>query len=583
MALLVGAAATLPWLGSYGFMPEEARYAEIGREMLASGDWLTPRLNGALYFEKPPLIGWLGGALLAIAPGNPEWALRLVPALCAFISIFCLVRFVKSTAGDRMAAAAGIALAAAPFPMVFARVFATDAPFYAGMTAAIAELGILAIAGGSLWKRLFVISLALAAASLARSPIAAFAIFIPIGFIAICESEFTKNKFSAGDIIKKGFCWIGAPVLLAAALCAPWFIWIQIQEPSFFDQFFVVHHFGRLGAAEEDKMLHREPIYFYIPVLIGGACASILLFFPAVAGAARRFRERNAQAAALRYSLLAAGWIFVLFTILSGKRAPYLLPAFPWVSVCIAWLFVKSEGNLQASRRLAAWMAPVELAAIALGAAWIWNFSDNCKVISPAACALFPLLLIGGAMLRIFLLWKGRPLAAGAAGAVAAALLLAAAGSQFVHIEKLGSAELSLANIKIPFTTENLSHRNISLQMSEFAREGDLIAHHGRFRHGLNFYLNKNLTIFGSLGELAFGYEEGKDDLNIPKRYKLKELAPWLKGERRILLLADWDDFTDKGMHPPLRVPIAAKAPNDGITIYILARQGGLAIITNKL
>ena len=63
--------------------PDEGRYAEIAREMVVSGDWVTPRLNGIKYFEKPPLQYWLTAAAYE-AFGIHEWTARLWPALAGF-------------------------------------------------------------------------------------------------------------------------------------------------------------------------------------------------------------------------------------------------------------------------------------------------------------------------------------------------------------------------------------------------------------------------------------------------------------------------------------------------------------------
>src|SRR5215475_12003229 len=64
--------------------PDEGRYVEIPREMVTTGDYVTPRLNGVKYFEKPPLFYWLEAGVIHLF-GLREWALRLVPALSALL------------------------------------------------------------------------------------------------------------------------------------------------------------------------------------------------------------------------------------------------------------------------------------------------------------------------------------------------------------------------------------------------------------------------------------------------------------------------------------------------------------------
>jgi len=74
-------------LGGYPLLdPDEGRYAEIPREMLESGDFITPRLNYVKYFEKPPLFYWLTAGSMALF-GQKEWAVRLVPAVAGFLTL----------------------------------------------------------------------------------------------------------------------------------------------------------------------------------------------------------------------------------------------------------------------------------------------------------------------------------------------------------------------------------------------------------------------------------------------------------------------------------------------------------------
>ncbi len=73
----------------FGLDPDEPRYASIGREMARSGDWITPRLNGAGWFEKPPLLYWMTATATKLGLRD-EWAARLPVALLslAFLAFF---------------------------------------------------------------------------------------------------------------------------------------------------------------------------------------------------------------------------------------------------------------------------------------------------------------------------------------------------------------------------------------------------------------------------------------------------------------------------------------------------------------
>ena len=90
-------------LGSYPLLDHnEGMYAAIARDMLKSGDFIIPHLNGAPYIEKPPLLYWLMAASMALF-GENEWAARLVPALALFATAWKLQRFLIRATGSQTA------------------------------------------------------------------------------------------------------------------------------------------------------------------------------------------------------------------------------------------------------------------------------------------------------------------------------------------------------------------------------------------------------------------------------------------------------------------------------------------------
>ena len=108
-ALLYG-----PHLGRRAlWSPDEGRYAEIPREMVATGDWITPRLNGVKYFEKPPLQYWATAAAYS-AFGFSEWTARIWTVGLGFLCLPMVFAWTRCLYGDGAGWAAAAALAALP-------------------------------------------------------------------------------------------------------------------------------------------------------------------------------------------------------------------------------------------------------------------------------------------------------------------------------------------------------------------------------------------------------------------------------------------------------------------------------------
>src|SRR6476660_2385343 len=113
-------------LGAYPLMePDEGRYTEIQREMLASGDFVTPHLNGVLYFEKPPLYYWLNAAALTL-PGRPEIVCRLAGVLFGLAGIGLAWALGRSIGGPRAGLVSAIVLGSSPLWIALARATIID-------------------------------------------------------------------------------------------------------------------------------------------------------------------------------------------------------------------------------------------------------------------------------------------------------------------------------------------------------------------------------------------------------------------------------------------------------------------------
>src|SRR5947209_1740107 len=139
--LALGLALFLAGLGQRSlWTPDEGRYAEVPHEMLASGDWLTPRLNGVKYFEKPPLHYWLVAAAFSLL-GETELAARLPCAICATAGLLIVYGFGAVCFGAEIGLLAALMLAVSPLYFALARMDIIDTPLMLFYTLGMAAWG----------------------------------------------------------------------------------------------------------------------------------------------------------------------------------------------------------------------------------------------------------------------------------------------------------------------------------------------------------------------------------------------------------------------------------------------------------
>lgn len=330
-ALLVLAILTLfLFLGSRGLNePDEGRYAEIGREMAVSGNWLVPTLNGVEHFQKPPMVYW-ATALCFKAFGFNNTAARLPSALAALGTLWLTFwigwRLFEARTG---LAAAWILLSCLQF-FFGARLLTPDMTMGFWITAALACLVKLHRANrlepskpgsGSTWGWLFFVAMGLG--FLTKGPMA---FVVPIA-AAVCWQWGLRRE--------------GAPVrlpwfrglLLMLLLGLSWFITVALKNPDLLDYFVGDELVKRFASAKHGR---SKPFYFFLWVLPIGL-TPWLFFFGAMVwdllGKLRRKVRPSPEQALL------LGWILIPFLVLSasGSKLPtYLLPLFPALALSIA-------------------------------------------------------------------------------------------------------------------------------------------------------------------------------------------------------------------------------------------------------
>ena len=334
-------------LGTLGVRPlykaDESRYAEIPREMAASGDWVTPRLNDFKYFEKPPLQYWGTAAFFKVL-GEKDWVARLWTALAAIAGL-ALVFFAGRRLFSPEAGALGAAvLAGCPLYVMLGQINTLDMGLSFFLSAAIFAFALQRFYLFWAWCALAVLSKGL------------IGIVLPIGTIGLYV------------LIKRDWQLIGKMKLVSGplvflAIAAPWFIAVSIANDEFAHFFFVQEHFQRFTT----KMHGRyQPMWFFLPILAAGIAPWLLPFFSSSLSSLRTaFQKERKDRHEFDSPMFLAIWIsvvFVFFSISGSKLPSYILPMFP----ALALLIGRSLGLARPRRLLAAQAAFSSVAGIAV-------------------------------------------------------------------------------------------------------------------------------------------------------------------------------------------------------------------------
>ena len=417
--------------------PDEPRYASIARQMAVSGDWVTPRLWGEPWFEKPALLYWMQAAARKAGLGD-HLAPRVPVAICGLLYVFAHFFALKRLENARLAWFSTLILATSAGWCVYSQVGVTDVPLAATFSLGLL-LGLLWLDSGSRW---------MAAAAGVAFGLAVLAKGLVAGVLVLPFLWFARRLWRQW--------WI--PALCATLVAAPWYLaMLGLHGRAFFDEFFLRHHFSRFA---NNNLQHQQPLWFYLPVLLG-----LLFPWPLTLTLLNR-----TCLATERRRVLAATFVFgfVFFSLATNKLPGYLLPLLPAASVLLA---VGIETSKRAGRQLA--FCALLLALCPVVAAML----PDALLFGLRRTSLRGLPWQSGAVVMVFAagLWwleeKGRR-------GLAVALLAAAAGVGFVSIKL--TAEPALDEL----VTSRGLWRRIEVRQSQTCVEWL----NRTYRYGLNYY-----------------------------------------------------------------------------------------------
>jgi 4-amino-4-deoxy-L-arabinose transferase-like glycosyltransferase len=476
-------------LGVPGLMdPDEGRYAEIAREMLVLGDFITPQLNFLPYLEKPPLVYWLTAISLKVG-GLNEWAARLIPALSALAGIMAVYWLAAKLWGRKEAFLAGLVMATSSGYVLLGRLLTLDMTLTACLIWGIA-LAYLAVRNQ---QRQYLpwAYLALGLGMLTKGPVA-----------IVLPALIFLTWFGARGQWRGVFqLWHLGGALMLAVVVLPWYILAAWRNTEFLSYFFFQEHLQRFLAP---RVHGGQPVYFYLGVLAVGFLPWI--FLVPWAWQASRFEPATPEAKGDRLFLACwFGVIFVFFSLARAKLFPYLLPGLPPLALLVARALAGEHEAAEFDqprwrRALHVWLA----AGLLLILAWI------------SVAAFFPSLWERLVFISPF------PLAAGLVLALPPLLLLTGlmAGAHRQHL-LLGSA--LLLSLVLLFAGERVAETRSPKPLAQVINSrwqaDDVIVGFHHYSQSISFYTGQPMYLFQTRGELDFGLQQRPENpyyLNWP-------------------------------------------------------------------
>jgi len=317
--------------------PNEAEYAEVAREMVESGDWMTPRLNYALFLNKPPLTYWLIG-LSTCAFGVNEFAARVPSACAALIVLVLLVKLGTQLYDVETGVLAGFVLLATGGFFVETHEVRPDLWLTVGVIGSLVALsrplrrpqqGAVSTvdAGAPRWP-LLGWQLSLAVGVLAKG---LTGLLLP-SLIAVAMIMIERRFDLVPRLLHPRAWW------LFVLLTAPWHVAMSLTHPGFFWDYVVNQHLLFFFA----RKLPRDSVPVSLLTFWGAFAVRLFpwtAFAPlAVWAAARRSRIRG-QVCGDAPVLASAGAVLLFFSAASSRMEHYSIPALPVVALLIARLF----------------------------------------------------------------------------------------------------------------------------------------------------------------------------------------------------------------------------------------------------
>ena len=527
-------------LGGYPLgNPDEGRYAEIPREMVASGDWVTPRLNGVNYFEKPPLMYWaVAGCLEILGPG--EWSMRAMPVLFALGGVLLTYAAARSLYGRDAGLASAAVLGTSLLYYIIAHIILLDMAVSVLMTATLFCF-ILGVREPPGTKRRWLFYGLYASAALATLTKGLIGFLVTGAVMFLWLLVFNQWKRLRPLHLPTG-------LVLFALIAVPWHVLAARHNETWAHRYFVYEHWERFLTPAASR---PGAWYYYIGIVLAGLIPWVGFLWPAVRDGVRGGWAARAKNADAWFLVTWIGFVFLFFTKSQSKLPPYILPVFPALAVLIgAWLAkVKNESDptrlrfgLGVFSFVCGLLAVALCLVVSLPAIMVKVRLDpeQALALQPLAFLMAAVLLLGG----ILAPWLARTRGVRAAllGVIATmAVFFCVLQSAAGHIQKPGTKPLALL-------------------VKSAAQPGDRVLNYHEFFHDFTFYAARVVDLVGSKGELEL--EEDAAARGSSRFLGEQEFRRQWPGPVRLWVIAEKSEVKELFADPAFHYHLLAQTKN---------------------
>jgi 4-amino-4-deoxy-L-arabinose transferase-like glycosyltransferase len=517
----------LPLNSPHLFDPDEGRYAEIPREMVATGDWVTPRLDAIKYFEKPALQYWTTAVAYKLFGEHP-WTVRLWPALCGFLGLLLTWSLARRIYDERAGLLAVMVQASALLYLAMSRYATLDMSLGFTLQIAMTALALMVrLSTAPSWKLPALLGVGVTLAVLTKGLVG---ILIP-GATAFLYMLIHRDW----HLPLRARPWWTLGILLVVG--APWFVLASLRNPEFAHFFFVVQHFQRFVSQQG---FDRYQPWWFFAALLPAAFLPWSTFLPGALITA--WRSARAGDRASSFLVIWAVFVLLFFSVSQSKLLPYIVPMLPALSL----LTGREIARLTPSR-VAAHLSVIFLSALSIVLVMLvlWGSAWGVSLVERASTLSIVSFLLAFAVLAI---------------CCARAAYLARGGALVSAISVTALGSLLLTQVAL-FGADYLPRMHRVVELEEHLRPALTPATQvycvNEYVQPIPFYLQRPCTLVGYRGELDFGLQQE------PWRFlpDLKRFAVYWGEESDALAILRPEDYQQlETMGVPMRVIYTAKS-----------------------